>query len=188
MASHFAYFNSWGMHMHRLRLLLLLSLMFAVGGTAIARAQDGTTVFNDQDQKSGTKHNKVKSKDQSNDGHRKHWYSPPHWFHKKHNSGTSAKSAKTGSGKTVAASTTTKPSDVKPLNNKSVATTTTGHKTVTGTTGQHRKTVAANRRRKRPVTGTKNGCTPEQAKKGGCTTDKSPNQKGAATASATKPS
>jgi len=186
MASHFAYFNSWGMHMHRLRLLLLLSLMFAVGGTAIARAQDGTTAFNDQDQKSGTKHNKVKkNNDQSNVGHRKHWYSPPHWLHKKHNSGTSAKSGKTPSGKTVAANTT-RPSDVKPLNNKSVATT-TGHKTTTAT-GQHRKTVAANRRRKRPVTGTKNGCTPEQAKKGGCTTDKSPGQKGAATASAAKPS
>src|SRR5260370_35522128 len=103
MASHFANFNSWGMHMHRLRLLILLSLMFAVGGTAIARAQDGTTAFNDQDHKSGTNHNKVKKNtDQSNVGHRKHGDAPPHALHKHDNSGTSAKSGKPTPDKTGA--------------------------------------------------------------------------------------
>jgi hypothetical protein len=175
--------------MHKLRLLLLLGLMFAVGGSLAARAQDGT--FNDQGKKSDVKHSKAKTKSNDNDGRRKHWYSPPHWFHKKHhNDASTAKSGKTG--KTVAASN----SDIKPLpESKSVGTRATKpvHKTVAGTAtgtksatanGQQKKTVASARRRRK----TKPDCSPEQAKKGGCATDKSPTHKGTDTASAAKPS
>jgi hypothetical protein len=193
--------------MHRLRLLLLLGLMFAVAGTLAARAQDGSSVFNDQDQKSDVKHDKAKNKDKNNDGRRKHWYSPPHWFHKKHRDASTAKSGKTPAGKTVAGKPASN-SDIKPLpetkpvSTKAAATKPvhkTGAGTVTGTksataTGQHKKTVAGARRRRKTVTGanqgksaTKPDCSPEQMKKGGCTADKSP-QKSTATASAVKPS
>jgi len=193
--------------MHKLRLLLLLGLMFAVGGSLAARAQDGT--FNDQDQKSDVKHSKAKNKSNDNDGRRKHWYSPPHWFHKKHhNDASTAKPGKTSAGKTVAGKPASN-SDIKPLPepkpvstsatttkpvHKTVAGTTTGTKSATAT-GQHKKTVAGARRRRKAVAGanqgksaTKPDCSPEQAKKGGCATGKSPSQKGTATASAAKPS
>ena len=185
--------------MHKLRVLLLLGLMFAIGGSLAARAQDGT--FNDQDKKSDVKHSKAKNKDKNNDGRRKHWYSPPHWFHKKHhNDASTAKSGKTPAGKTVAEKPVTN-SDIKPLPeattksvHKTAAGTTTGTKTATAT-GQHRKTVAGVRRRRKTVAGasqgksaTKPDCSPEQAKKGGCAADKSTNHKGTATAAAVKPS
>jgi hypothetical protein len=177
--------------MHKLRLLLLLGLMFAVGGSLAARTSDGTAVSNDQDKKSDVKHNKAKNKSNDNEARRKHWYSPPHWFHKKHhNDASKAKSGKTG--KTAAPSN----SDIKPLAvSKPVSTSTTKsvHKTVDGTTTgaksagarRHRKTVAGASQGK---SATKADCSPEQAKKGGCATDKSPTHKGTATASAAKPS
>src|SRR5215471_4340279 len=147
--------------MHKLRLLLVLGLMFAFGGSLAARAQDGT--FNDQDKKSDVKHSKAK-KSNDNAGRRKHWYSPPHWFHKKHHNDTStAKSGKTG--KTVAASN----SDIKPLpESKPVGTSATKpvHKTVGGTTtgtksatatGQQKTVAGAKRRRKTVANQSKNG-------------------------------
>jgi len=179
--------------------------MFAVGGTLAVRAQDGTSVLNDQDQKSDVKHHKAKNKDKNTEGRRKHWYSPPHWFHRKHhNDAGTAKSGKTSPGKTVAASN----SDIKPLPESkpvstSAKTTQPVHKTADGTTtgmksataGQHKQTVAGARRRRKTVAGANHGksatkpdCSPEQAKKGGCATDKSPTHKGTATASAAKPS
>jgi len=170
--------------MHKLRLLLVLGLMFAIGGSLAARAQDGT--FNDQDKKSDVKHSKAK-KSNDNAGRRKHWYSPPHWFHKKHHNDTStAKSGKTG--KTVAASN----SDIKPLPESKPVKTTTGTKSATAT-GQQKKTVAGAKRRRNTIAnqgknGAKPDCSPEQAKKGGCATDNSPTHKGTATASAAKPS
>src|SRR5215469_4708214 len=165
--------------MHKLRLLLLLGLMFAVGGSLAASTADGTS-FNDQNQKSDVKHSKAKNKSNDNAGRRKHWYSPPHWFHKKHqNDASTAKSGK--KGKTVAASN----SDIKPLpESKPVATSATKpvHKTGTKSAtaaGQEKKTVAGAKKRGKTVAG---------AKKGGCATDKSPTHKGTATASAAKPS
>src|SRR5215469_904366 len=158
--------------MHKLRLLLLVGLMFAVGGSLAVRAQGGT--FNDQDKKSDVKHSKAKNKSNDNAGRRKHWYSPPHWFHKKHhNDASTAKS-----GKTVGASN----SDIKPLpESKSVSTSATKpvHKTVGGSTtgtksatatGQQKKTVAGAKRRRNTIAnqgknGAKPDCSPEQAKK-----------------------
>jgi hypothetical protein len=174
--------------MHKLRLLLLLGLMFAVGGSLAARTADGTS-FNDQNQKSDVKHSKAKNKSNDNAGRRKHWYSPPHWFHKKHQN--DASTAKSGQkGKTVAASN----SDIKPLPESKPVRATTGTKSATAA-GQQKKTVAGAKRRSKTVAGanqgkngTKPDCSPEQAKKGGCATDKSPTHKGTATASAAKPS
>lgn|SRR5262249_28158723 len=167
--------------MHRLRFLLLLSLMVVVGGTVVARAQTS-----DQDQSDNKVTTKAKkAKDTS--GHRKHWYSPPHWFHRKHK--TEAKNAKP-------ATSTSKPALVTKSGNSNAAATNSSHKTATGTktasaTGVHKKSAAGARRRRTTGadrTTAKSSCTPEQAKKTGCTVDKSPTKKGTTSASAAKPS
>src|SRR5215813_6863407 len=102
--------------MHRLRLLLVLAFVMVLGAS-VARSQDGTGVFNDQDKKSDQ--SKTQAKAKSNDSHRKHWWSPPHWFHKKHENAASKTEqspfSKTGSGDNTTAKT------VKTTDNKTVA-------------------------------------------------------------------
>ena len=173
--------------MHKLRLLLLVGLMFAVGGTLVARGQDGSEVFSKQDQKSDSKHEKSKTK--ANNGHRKHWYSPPHWFHRKHDN--TASKVKKSDNKTVAAKNQPAANPVAATStNKSATATHSGTKTA-ATSGQHKGTAAGARRR----TGTtqakktvKTPCTPEQARKTGCHLDKGSSQKGSTVASSGKSS
>lgn len=172
--------------MHKLRHVLLLSFLLALGGTLVANSQDGTGAFDNSDQKSDAKQEKSKTKVKDNSGHRKHWYSPPHWFHRKHDKNSSATKSKTNpfdkpaasgtKASTVASNTTT----VKPAGK---AVTTTNSATKTGGTASA-KTVAAHpgtktgttaRRHRKTV---RKDCTPEQAKKGGCTVDKAHSQKG----------
>src|SRR6185312_11993114 len=66
----------WSVHMRRLRLLVLLGVVLAVGVTAQAKTKN-TASTPDQKQEQN-------SKDQAsnNDGHRKHWWSLPHLHHK----------------------------------------------------------------------------------------------------------
>jgi hypothetical protein len=185
--------------MHRLRFLLLLSLMFAVGGTVVARAQAG-----DQDQ-SDTKVTTKATKVKDTSGHQNHWYSPPHWFHRKHN--TEAKNAKPASKSLESkpqpaanSASTSKPALVTKSGSRNAAATSSSHKTATGmvtgtktasATGVHKKSVAGAGRRRTTGAGkttAKSSCTPEQAKKTGCTVNKSPTQRGTTSASAVKPS
>jgi hypothetical protein len=173
--------------------VLLLSFLLALGGTLLANGQDGTTAFDNSNQKSGSKHEKSKTKVKDNSGHRRHWYSPPHWFHRKHDKDSSESKSKTNpfdkpaaSGTKVAsadskAATSNTKTTVKPAG-KAVATTNSTVKT--GGTAST-KTVAAHRRHRKTGAGTGHGkktqdCTPEQAKKGGCTVDKAHSQKGSA--------
>ena len=164
--------------------------MFAVGGSLAVRAQDGT--FNDQDKKSDVKHSKAKNKSNDNAGRRKHWYSPPHWFHKKHDKEASKSKTnpfdKPGASGTKVAGTDSKAATsntkttVKPAG-KAVATTNSNVKTggtaSTKTVAAHpgTKTSTTARRHRKTV---RKDCTPEQAKKGGCTVDKAHSQKGSA--------
>ena len=146
--------------MHKVRLLLFpLCLALAVGAASMARGQDGTFQDQSQNQARDSKHDKAKNK--NNDGHRKHWWSPPHLFHK-NAAGTS------------------------PVN-KTAATTNSGNKTVAGKpgqktvakTGQGHRAVAGTNRGRRTTAGTSHAaktvhhdCTPEEAKKGGCQASK----------------
>ena len=178
--------------MHRVRLLLLLGLVLALGATSVAKAQDGTSVFKDQGQNQDrdTKHDNAKNK--NNDSHRKHWWSPPNWLHKKHNSDSGARRTGTNSsGKTVAANPKTVAAN--PMNktaartnpaNKTVGATNPGQKTV-AKTGQGNKAVAGTNGGSKTIAGTSHGkktvrhdCSPEEAKKGGCQVDKGRSQKG----------
>jgi hypothetical protein len=150
--------------------------VLALGTTSVAKAQDGTSVFKDQGQNQDrdTKHDKAKTK--NNDGHRKHWYSPPNWVHKKHNSDSSARRTGTNSSSKTAARTNP--------GNKTVGATNPGQKTV-AKTGQGNKAVAGTNGGSKTIAGTSHGkktvrhdCSPEEAKKGGCQVDKGRSQKG----------
>lgn len=190
--------------MHRLKLLLFLGVVLAVAGTPLVKAQGATsgldqykTVPPDPKQDQA----KAKTKDQNNDGHRKHWWSMPHFRHKKHDSdarqadtkmNASSKpaaatpaskpvvatpahtmAAHTNSGhKTVAAKPASK--TVHARHRKTVARTHTGAKTVAGT-HPHKKVVAHASHAKKPV---RRGCSAEEAKKGGCQAYKATTQKG----------
>src|SRR5215467_4863481 len=106
--------------MYRLRLLVLAFVV--VLGASLARGQDGTNPF-DKTADQNSAQEKAKSKQEktkSNDNHRRHWYSPPHWFHKKHDTGTSTSQAgKNSDGKTGAVTgSTTKNSDNKTATNQ----------------------------------------------------------------------
>jgi hypothetical protein len=184
--------------MHRLRFLLVLAFAVVLG-TSLAGSQDGTGTFNNQDKQGD--HNrtqdKTKTKTTSNDNHRKHWWSPPHWFHKKHDNAASTSQTgqspfnKTGAGdnastknpenKTVAAASVPKTSSTKQAVTGARPTTKTV--AVAGPAGkgtaqniQSRKTTATAGAKKT----TRHDCTPEQAKKTGCVVDKGSSQKTAA--------
>lgn len=79
--------------MHKSRLILLCVIVLVLAGARTAKAQDGVASLEDQIQnkyserepdKSATTHQKDKAQPKNNDdGHRKHWWSLPHFRHKK---------------------------------------------------------------------------------------------------------
>jgi len=72
--------------MHRLRLLLVFGFVLTLG-SSFAMGQEGAGVFKDQDQASDQTSKSKPKKGKTNatsDSHRRHWWSPPSWFHKKH--------------------------------------------------------------------------------------------------------
>jgi len=108
--------------------VLLLSFLLALGGTLVANGQEGTSVFDNSNQKSDTKQEKTKTKVKDNSGHRKHWYSLPHFFHKKHDKDSSASKSKTNPFDKPAASGKVASTESKPVatgsNQKTAATNT----------------------------------------------------------------
>jgi hypothetical protein len=190
--------------MHRLRFLVLLGLMFAVGGAVACRAQtNGQDQSSTQSQKVTHKNKKVKNAS----SYKRHWYSPASWFHKKH--GSEAKNAKPASKHMASASYkrhwyspaswfhrkhSSEAKNRKPANqhvassqpaaaaasNSNPAAASASPKTATGT-----KTASATSKPATASKGTaKAGCTPEQAKKTGCTVDKNHTQKGTTSSAA----
>jgi hypothetical protein len=94
--------------MHRLRFLLVFAFALTLGAS-VARGQEGTAVFKDQDQTtdqtSKTTPKKAKA-DKHTSEHRRHWWSPPSWFHKKHdNAARTNRSGENAESKTAAATT-----------------------------------------------------------------------------------
>ncbi|HKF21668.1 MAG TPA: hypothetical protein VKE93_08870 [Candidatus Angelobacter sp.] len=170
-----------------MRLLTVLAFVVVLGAS-LARGQDGTEPFNKQ----GDQQNTQKAT-KNNDSQRKHWWSAPHWFHKKHdNTASTANSpfSKTGAG----ASARAKHQTVKTPDNKTVAAvnapkTSSTSKTVTGArptavtrTGTAKNRATGNSRVKKTTTSAgkktvRHGCTAEQSKKGGCEVDKGSSHK-----------
>jgi len=173
--------------MHRLRLLLLLGLVLAVGGAPLAKAQDATSGLDQyKTVPPDTTHDKAKN--ENTDGHRKHWWSLPHLRHKKHDNGSAAtQTGASSSSKIVAAKPVNKTVTAKPVSksdapthrsNKVAAVTRPGHKTAAKTARSTkaaaeshpgRKTAASTGQGKKTV---RHNCSPEEAKKGGCQAEK----------------
>lgn len=172
--------------MQRVRLLFLLGVVLAVGATCIAKDQAATPA---KDQAQSQDRNNKKDKAKNDEGHRKHWWSPPHLRHKKHDAANQA-----------GMNSSSKPATVKPVKmDKTAAPAKPGDKTATAAkpgkktvakkgqdnkpiaaTTPGKKTMASAAHPKKPV---RHNCSPEEAKKGGCQTEKAHNQK-----AATKPS
>ena len=178
--------------MRKLRLLLLLSLMFALSGSLVAIGQDGTSVFSDQDKKSDSKQDKTKNK--ANNGHRRHFLPLPHLFHKKHDSASAKAADKTVAAKNqpVASKPIQAPAVVKPASKASTATapaSAPAHKTTSAHVGA--KTGATASRRKSGVVGARShkkaGTSATASKKTGTTQTKK-TQKGSAPSSTAKAS
>ena len=186
--------------MHRLKLHFILGLAVALGAST-ARAQDATkglddqvqNKFDTQDQDSGKTKKQDKVKVKNDDGHRKHWYSMPHFHHKKHDKDAAVPQSQPSVTKTVAAKPMNQPvaakantsnraafidsgknTKAKPKQtSEAMATTKPAHKSMSGkghvtkpasTTRAH-KTVARNSHAKKPV---QHNCTSEESKKSGC--------------------
>lgn len=150
--------------MYRLRLPLLLGLALAVGATPLAKGQDDLDRYKSQDPDS--KHDKAKNKKQAkiknDDGRRKHWYSLPHFRHKKHDNDSDARrTATTPSSKNAAA----KPVAAKSMN-KAGAPGNPPKKTAAATKPVAKSGQGAS---KKPL---RHNCSPEEAKKGNCQPDK----------------
>lgn len=86
--------DSGGRSMHKSRWVFLSIIMIYLAVPCIVRAQDGIASMDNQIQnkyserepdQSATIHqqDKTKAKAKDNDGHRKHWWSLPHFHHKK---------------------------------------------------------------------------------------------------------
>jgi hypothetical protein len=124
--------------MHRSRLFFLLPLAVAFALTGVAQAQDGTrnlddqiqNKFSDKDQDNGKAKKQDKDKVKNDDGHRRHWYSLPHFRHKKHDNESAARQPQNKSNtQTAAAQPMPKPAAMKPAANRSAAFTNASMKT-----------------------------------------------------------
>src|ERR1700758_732450 len=103
--------------MQRFRIHFILGLAVALGACT-ARAQDASKGLDDQiqnkfetqDQDSGKAKKQDKAKVGNDDRHRKHWYSMPHFHHKKHDKDAAAPQANAApSSKNVAAKPMSQP-------------------------------------------------------------------------------
>src|ERR1041385_4954092 len=146
--------------MRKSRLILGCIIVFALAGTRLARAQDGTASLNDQIQnkyseresdKAKATHEQDKAKTKNNDGHRKHWWSLPHFHHKKESKNAAPPQRQSNmKSKTVAAKPTNKASFQQASGHKAaggrsghaaIATKRNAHNSVASAT-PHQKSVA----------------------------------------------
>lgn len=91
--------------MHRLRLLLVLGFVLTLG-SFVAMGQEGAVVYKDQDQASDQTSKSKPKKATTNapsDNHRRHWWSPPSWFHRKHDNTAHNQTGKNPDSRTAAA-------------------------------------------------------------------------------------
>jgi hypothetical protein len=169
--------------MRRIKFLLLLGTVIALGTSTLARAQEDLERYKAQepdpklDKAKDKKQKPAKVKNADNE-HRKHWYSLPHFRHKKQESAQNARqTAPNSSTKTVALKPVNTTSAAKPANRtaktKGQANKTatksgqTKAKTARGAKGgsSSKKTVASASRGKKPV---RHDCSDDDAKKGAC--------------------
>lgn len=166
--------------MKKLRVLLFAGLIFAIGSTLAAHAQEATPA-----RAQGQKQAQEKKND---NGHRKHWWSLPHLHHKKKEAKTAAPAASSQTAMarpvkqtatparrgtiTVSEKPAGKTAQSKPVK-KTVASAHRSarplHRTAARTAHAHpstaRKTVASTSHTKKAV---RHNCSAEGSKTGGC--------------------
>ncbi|HEU5414115.1 MAG TPA: hypothetical protein VFW31_10175 [Candidatus Angelobacter sp.] len=185
--------------MHKSRWVFLLIIMIFLATPRLVRAQDGTASLDDQIQnkyserepdQSATIHQqeKTKTKVKDNDGHRKHWWSLPHFHHKKkdENSTSQLKAQPKRNTVTTSSQGLSKPATQKQASQKHLAKTSAptarsnqkaltaakpAHKTMGKSKSSalasekvHKKTVATSGHAK----AVRQNCSSAAAKKGGC--------------------
>jgi hypothetical protein len=180
------------------RLTLFCTIVFALAGTRTAKAQDGAGSLDDQIQnkyserepdKAATAHQKDKTQAKNDDGHRKHWWSMPHFRHKKkdENSASQLKTQPKHNPVTPSSQAMSKPAAHKQVaSQKHVAKTSaprerSNHKTLTAAKPSH-KTIAKNKTSTNPsgkahkgavatsghAKDVRQNCSSAVTKKGGC--------------------
>lgn len=192
--------DSGGRSMHKSRWVFLLIIMIFLATPRLVRAQDGTASLDDQIQnkyserepdQSATVHQqeKTKTKVKDNDGHRKHWWSLPHFHHKKkdENSTSQLKAQPKRNTVTTSSQGLSKPATRKQAaSQKHVAktgapTARSKHKALTAAKPAHKtvaksktSTLAAGKVHKKTVASSGHAkevhqnCSSAAAKKGGC--------------------
>jgi hypothetical protein len=186
--------DSGGRSMHKSRWVFLSIIMIFLAAPRIVRAQDGTASLDDQIQnkyserepdQSATIHqqDKTKTKAKDNDGHRKHWWSLPHFHHKKKDENSTRQLKAQPKRNTVAASSQamSKPAAQKHVAKTSTPTERSNHKTLTAAKPTHTtvaksktSTLAARKAHKKTVAShgrakeVHQNCSSAAAKKGGC--------------------
>jgi len=180
--------------MRRLRLLVLLGVVLAVGATAQAKTK-GSTADQKQEQNS-------KDQARNNDGHRKHWWSLPHFHHKKADAKQKTDVKPSADAKRQAEpavkvedpliEANSKPKTSGPATAKTSSHTKQSSKTARMTVASHKSTAHTRQTNTRmtsrkPVTkrvaASHNGktahhtCSTEEARKGGCQAAKRHSQK-----------
>jgi hypothetical protein len=163
-------------NMQRVRFLFLAGLVLAMSSTLLANPQEAAAKDQGPSQAKQTN---------NDEGHRKHWWSPPHFHHKKHGSQTAAEpsrqtaqvkpvnhtAAPAHPGITVSEKPENKTAQKKPVK-KTIASAhpasrpvhkhaaSTGHTSRTAS-----RTVAATTHKKKSV---RHNCSAEESKTGGC--------------------
>ncbi|HKT50726.1 MAG TPA: hypothetical protein VJV96_10530 [Candidatus Angelobacter sp.] len=184
--------------MHKSRWILLSIIMISLAAPRIAKAQDGTANLYDQIQnkyserepdKPITTHQQDKTEAKNNEGHRKHWWSLPHFHHKRKDekSASQLKGQPRRNTVTVSSQAVSKPAAQKHIaGQKHVAKNSapaerSSHKTLTAAKPTHRtvaksktSTVAAAKVHKKTVASSGHAkevhqnCSSAAAKKDGC--------------------
>jgi hypothetical protein len=167
--------------MHKSGLMLLCMIVIALGGARVARAQDGAASLDDQIQnkyserepeKAKTSHEKDKAKINNNDGQRKHWWSLPHFHHKKESRNSAApqpqRNLKTAAAKPTNKTIAQQPSAHKVSGSRSVHAPVAGkkdaHNAVSSATPK-KKAVASTSKARKPL---HRDCSAAEAKSGDC--------------------
>ena len=159
-------------------------IVIALIGARVAKAQDGSASLDDQienkyseqaPEKAKPAHEQEKTKVKSNsDGHRKHWWSLPHFHHNKKSDNVAARQRESKMNTKATAAKPTKKAALQQGSSHKAASSKSGHTAVArkrnahnsvASATAHKKSVAATSHGRKPV---HHDCSPANAKKPGC--------------------
>jgi hypothetical protein len=176
--------STGGKAMRNSKLIFPCMIVIALIGARVAKAQDGSASLDDQienkyseqaPEKAKPAHEQEKTKVKSNsDGHRKHWWSLPHFHHNKKSDNAAARQPESTMNTKATAAKPTKKAALQQASSRKAASRKSGHAAVarkrnahTSVTSAtpHKKSVAATSNGRKPV---HHDCSSANAKKPGC--------------------